>query len=170
MNTFGQCATCVGLGYFADAGTSECATCSGKGEIKESRSTFFGSFSQVRTCPKCSGTGQIPNKICRECRCSGRVISAKSVSIEIMPGIGDEQLIKVPKAGEVGERGAEAGDLYIRIKVLPHKSFERSGDDLVVKKEISLLDALSGTKIEIPTVNATFFISILITFSKITYY
>lgn len=150
---YGTCGDCRGLGYFADAGTTECSTCSGRGEIKESRSTFFGSFSQVKTCPKCFGSGQLPNKACSQCKGAGRVMKEKELKIEIAPGVSDEQLIKLPKAGEAGERGAEAGDLYIRIKIAPHSIFERRGEDLFVKKEINLLDVLLGLKIEIPTIN-----------------
>lgn len=149
---FAACGACNALGYFADAGVSECSTCSGRGEIKESRSTFFGNFSQVRTCPKCSGTGQIPNKICNECRGSGRVGAHKELNIEIAPGVSDGQLIKLPKAGEAGERGAESGDLYVRIKITPNKIFSRQGDDLLIKKEIGMIDVLMGSKIEIPTI------------------
>lgn len=149
---FTSCVQCNALGYFADAGLSECSTCSGRGEIKESRSTFFGSFSQVRTCPKCFGSGQLPKKLCGECKGTGRTMSQKEINVEIAPGVSDGQLIKLPKAGEAGERGAEAGDLYVRIKIPTHKIFERQGDDLVVKKEANLLDILLGTKIEIPTI------------------
>jgi len=146
------CVTCKSLGYFADAGVTECATCSGRGEIKESRSTFFGSFSQVRACPKCHGVGQIPNKTCGDCRGMGRKAAAKEISIQIAPGVSNDQLIKLVGAGEAGERGAESGDLYIRVKIEPHKTFERRSDDLFVRKEVGLVDVLLGTKIEIPTI------------------
>lgn len=152
VKSYAACATCKAAGYFADAGVTTCGTCSGRGEIKESRSTFFGSFSQVRGCPKCSGTGQIPNKLCGDCKGVGRVAGSKEVNIQIAPGISDEQLIKLPGGGEAGERGAEAGDLYVRVKVEPHKTFARHGDDLLVRKEIDILDALLGLKIEIPTI------------------
>ena len=75
--------------------------------------------------------------------------------MEIAPGVSDDQLMKLPKAGEAGERGAEAGDLYIRVKIAPHRIFERKGDDLFVKKEVNLLDVLLGVKIEIPTINGS---------------
>jgi molecular chaperone DnaJ len=79
-------------------------------------------------------------------------MTAKEISIQITPGVSDEQLVKLTRAGEAGERGAEPGDLYIRIKIEPHKIFQREGDDLIVKKEVSLLDVLLGTKIEISTI------------------
>lgn len=152
MKLYVPCGTCKALGYFADAGVTECATCSGRGEVKESRSTFFGSFSQVRACPKCNGVGQIPNKPCTACKGAGRVSASREMAIQIAPGVSNDQLIKLVGAGEAGERGAESGDLYIRVKIDPHKIFERRGDDLYVKKEAAMVDALLGIKIEIPTI------------------
>lgn len=146
------CETCKGVGYEKEAGTTECATCSGRGEIKESRNTFFGNFSQVKTCPKCAGIGQLPNKPCYKCSAAGRVLTNRETTIAITPGINNDQLIKISKAGEAGERGAEAGDLYVRIRIAPHKMFERRGDDLIVKKQVDLLQVLLGEKIEIPTI------------------
>ncbi len=147
-----KCSACDGVGYDKKSGTTECATCSGKGEVKESRNTFFGSFSQVKSCPKCSGSGQIPNKPCGDCKKSGRVMNTKEIIVEIAPGVQDDQLIKISGAGEAGERGAEHGDLYVRVKILPHNFFTRHGDDLLARVGADLVRVLLGERIEIPTI------------------
>lgn len=77
----------------------------------------------------------------------------KNITVEIRPGISDGQIIKVPSAGEAGERGTKEGDLYVRIKVKPHPVFRRERDDLIIKKEINLVDLLLGKKIEVPTIS-----------------
>ncbi|OGY99600.1 MAG: molecular chaperone DnaJ [Candidatus Liptonbacteria bacterium RIFCSPLOWO2_01_FULL_52_25] len=153
IETFVRCETCKGQGVEAKAGFSTCAACNGQGEIKENRRTFFGSFSQVRACEKCRGTGQVPNKACAACKGAGRVTSKREVSVEILPGIEDGQLIKIKNAGEAGERGTAAGDLYVRIKVRPHSHFERHGADLMVRNELNIVDLLLGKKIEVPTIS-----------------
>lgn len=150
--SFVSCGNCSALGYFSNAGTTECSVCNGQGEIKEGRNTFFGSFSQIRTCSRCRGSGQIPNKICAECRGSGRIAATKELTVQIAPGVENDQLIKISGGGEAGEKGAGAGDLYVRIKIAPHKIFARHSDNLVVKKEINILDVLLGAKVEIPTI------------------
>lgn len=152
-DSFGSCAECGGLGHFPKEGFVNCATCDGRGEIRETRQSFFGQFSQVRTCAKCFGQGQIPNKICRNCGGSGRVKQNRAVEIAIAPGIADDQLIKVVGAGQAGERGAEAGDLYVRIRIKPHYAFKRVGDDLLVTKDLDILGVLAGKKIEAPTLS-----------------
>jgi len=152
FKTFVSCDKCSGLGHFPKEGFIACSQCDGRGEIQESRKTFFGNFTQVRTCAKCLGAGKIPNKICSSCAGAGRIMKEKEVEINIAPGISDGQLIKVPKAGELGERGAEAGDLYVRIKVIPHREFNRAGDDLLMKQEINLIELLIAGKVEVKTV------------------
>ena len=151
VNTFVSCAVCGGLGHFAKEGFAKCATCDGRGEIRETRQSFFGQFSQVRACGACHGQGEIPNKICRTCDGKGRVKSVKEVPVHLAPGIADGQLIKRAGAGQAGERGAGAGDLYLRVKIKPHHLFKRIGDDLAVKKDLDILKVLAGRKIEIPT-------------------
>jgi molecular chaperone DnaJ len=148
-----SCKECSGLGHFAAAGFTKCQTCGGQGEIRENRNTFFGSFSQVRSCAKCFGTGQIPNKMCSACTGTGRVKQAKEVTVTIAPGIRDGQIIKLVGAGEAGERAAAAGDLYVKIKVKPHPIFAVKGNDLFAIKEVSLIDVLLGRKIQIKNIS-----------------
>lgn len=148
-----MCTTCKGEGGDQKAGSTTCETCNGRGEIKEKRKTFFGSFAQVRECSKCHGVGKIPNKPCETCKGSGRVRGERMVKLDIVPGIQDGQVIQVRGAGEAGERGVAAGDLYVRVRVKPHKVFERRGDDLLIKKELSIADLLLGRKIEAPLID-----------------
>jgi molecular chaperone DnaJ len=147
------CSACNGQGGDLAGGFNECSVCKGRGEIREEKRTFFGGFSQIRACGKCRGTGQIPNKVCSACDGKGSVPGERQVRVEILPGIQDNQIIKIKGAGEAGERGTAAGDLYLRVRIKPHHIFRREGDDLVVRKEISALDLLLGRKIEIPTIS-----------------
>ena len=148
-----SCETCKGQGGDPEAGQKTCATCNGQGEIREQRRSFFGEFSQVKVCATCHGTGQVPEKICAACKGSGRNAGQRKLTVEILPGVANDQIIQIAGAGEAGERGASAGDLYVRIKVKPHADFMRRGDDLVVKKEVKVVDLLLGHKIEIPTID-----------------
>lgn len=153
VKTFLVCGECKGKGGDPSAGSKTCEACAGKGEIREKRQTFFGSFSQIKPCGQCRGSGNIPNKVCASCKGAGRINGERNIEMDILPGIQDNQIIKVKGAGEAGELGTPVGDLYIRVRVLPHSVFERRGDDLVVKKEIKVIDLLLGKKIEVPTVS-----------------
>ncbi len=148
-----RCSKCGGIGHDPKAGFNQCGICGGQGEIKETRQSFFGNFVQVKPCQQCFGTGQIPKKICEICKGSGRLSGEHSVSVEIHPGVSDGQIIKIKSAGEAGERGSGEGDLYVRVKIKPHPIFERREDDLLVKKEVNLIDLLLGNKIEVPIIS-----------------
>jgi molecular chaperone DnaJ len=151
--TFVKCKNCNSTGYLEKEGFDKCSVCAGKGEIKEIKRTFFGQFAQVKICPKCAGSGKIPKKHCTQCSGLGKLKEKKVINFFIAPGINDGQIIKIAGAGEAGEKGAEAGDLYIRIKILPHHTFQRNGNDLHIKKEIALTDLLLNKKIEIPVIS-----------------
>jgi len=149
FSTFVPCSSCDGYGYDKTKGFSPCPTCGGRGKIKENRKTFFGSFSQIKTCPQCQGMGQIPKSICSVCGGKGRVKGEKEVDIDVAPGIENGQVIKIKGAGEAGERHSPPGDLYVIIKVKPHPLFERKGADLYTIKDIKLTDLLLNREISL---------------------
>ena len=153
FNTLIGCAACKGHGADAAAGFTKCAACGGQGKVRVERQTFFGNFSQVKRCTQCHGTGHIPNKVCSSCKGKGKASGEREVNVEILPGVEDNQVIKVKGMGEAGEQGNASGDLYIRVNVKPHAVFERRGDDLVVKKELKVGDLLLGKKIDVPTIS-----------------
>lgn len=148
-----QCEKCGGLGHFPDGGFDKCSICGGQGEIRENQSTFFGNISQVRVCKHCFGSGQIPKKPCSECQKTGRARKQKKISLAVAPGIRDGQIIKIVGAGEAGERGASAGDLYVRVQVIPHPIFKVRGNDLVMEKELDIKGVLKNEKIKITTIS-----------------
>ncbi len=147
VETYLTCAECDGLGYDKSKGVSNCLKCQGKGEIREQQRTFFGNFSQVKTCPDCYGRGQKPNKPCEVCKGKGRTLSAREIVIDIAPGVEDGQVVKIKGAGEAGERGGTSGDLYVLVKIKPHQIFERKKNDLFALKDVSIQEALLSRKI-----------------------
>jgi molecular chaperone DnaJ len=153
VKTHLPCETCKGKGGDPKAGYKSCETCKGKGEVREEQRTFFGNFARVVACKTCSATGEVPNKSCETCKGSGRVSGTREVNVELLAGIGDGQIIQIKGAGEAGERGSPSGDLYLRVRVKPHPVFERRGDDLIIRKEISPVHLLLHKKIEAPTIS-----------------
>ncbi|HUC31731.1 MAG TPA: molecular chaperone DnaJ [Candidatus Paceibacterota bacterium] len=153
LKTFVHCAKCGGKGAEPGSSFEKCATCDGQGQIREQRRTFFGSFSQVKTCTKCHGSGEVPKKPCSTCKGAGRVESNREIKIDIVAGIDDNQLIKVKGMGEAGERSTATGDLYVRVRVRPHAVFARYGADLIVAKELKLVDLLLSKAIAVPVIS-----------------
>jgi molecular chaperone DnaJ len=145
------CLRCEGSGAEPGTTVKECFTCRGSGRVQEIRKTFLGTFSQYVVCPDCHGEGIKPEKPCNVCHGEGRIKKEEKIRINIPAGVDNNQIIKVKGKGEAGKRGGEAGDLYIRISVKPHSIFERNGDDIYLKQDITFSEATLGGKIKIPT-------------------
>ena len=61
--------------------------------------------------------------------------------------------LRMEKYGEAGDFGAPNGDLFIEISVLPHARFTRFDDNLETYIDISPVQAVLGTSIEIETID-----------------
>lgn len=79
--------------------------------------------------------------------------SQEKVSVKIPAGISTGKKLRLPGKGDAGPYGGAKGDLYILIKVLDHPIFTREGDDLHLTKEIKYSEAVSGTEIDVPTID-----------------
>ncbi|CAH1788009.1 unnamed protein product [Owenia fusiformis] len=87
-------------------------------------------------------------EVCDDCPNVKFVNEEKVLEIEIEPGMRDGQEYPFVSEGEPHIDG-EPGDLRFQIKQLPHKKFERRGDDLYTNVTISLQDALTGFDMKI---------------------
>lgn len=105
-------------------------------------------------CSVCGGGGKVRdgvrNKPCAACGGSGRVVNPKRLEVKVPPGVKDGSKIRVAGQGSPGYDGVK-GDLYLVVKVLPHKVFERKGDDLHVEVPVPLVAAVLGGEVELPT-------------------
>jgi DnaJ-class molecular chaperone len=79
----------------------------------------------------------------------------KTIQVKIPAGIDNGGKIRLRGQGEPGAAGAPAGDLLIRIRVAPHPCYRRHGRNLEVRVPITLAEAVSGAKIDVPTPNGT---------------
>lgn len=137
------CDVCEGTGAKKGTATKTCASCNGKGEIREARNTFFGSFTSSRQCPVCFGSGTIPETPCTTCHGAGITKRQEEIRIEVPAGIEDGEMIRMPGLGEAAQ-GAAAGDLYVKIHVRADKLFAREGNHLITSLPLKLTDALLG--------------------------
>ncbi|MHA1231232.1 MAG: DnaJ C-terminal domain-containing protein [Candidatus Helarchaeota archaeon] len=77
----------------------------------------------------------------------------KNIKIKIPAGVKTGTKLRIPGEGMPGKRGGPPGDLYVEIKVRPHKIFRREKDDLVVTVPIKISQALLGAKIPVPSLD-----------------
>lgn len=149
MRSQGMCTTCSGSGRNKSGNARPCAVCNGSGRIKAAN----GGSNFTVVCSACEGAGRVYTDPCPSCRGSGRKSGYETLTVKIPAGVRDGGRLRIPGKGEVGPDG-RAGDLYLKIKVAPHKYFRRQGDDLHLDLPVTVSEAALGAKIEVPTLDA----------------
>jgi molecular chaperone DnaJ len=147
----GVCGACDGQGTDDPSSVKSCPECGGSGHVRTVRRTMLGQMVQTAVCLACQGRGQVISSPCEDCRGAGRVVTDRTVSVQIPAGIDTGQRIRVSGRGGAGERGARSGDLYVRVRVREHESFTRRGDDLLYYVDLTMTQAALGATLSIPT-------------------
>lgn len=103
-------------------------------------------YQQVqKNCDKCQGEGEIiaEGGKCKECKGQKVLQKKKTIEVPIEKGLPENYPITLPGEGnEIPD--AMAGDLILVTQQEAHPTFTRKGADLFMKKDISLLEALTG--------------------------
>jgi len=141
------CEDCRGSGAAPGKSPTTCRSCNGRGQVRYQQ----GFFSIARTCPTCQGTGSVITDPCAKCKGEGRILRQRTVDANVPAGVEDGTRIRFAGAGEVGQFGGPAGDLYVVLHVKEHPFFEREGNDLHCVVPISVTQAAMGAEIRVPT-------------------
>ena len=143
------CDECDGSGSEKGSEPVTCTTCGGVGQVRMQQ----GFFSIQQTCPACKGSGTVITSPCHKCDGRGRVSKTKKLSVKVPAGVDDGDRIRLSGEGEAGRNGGPPGDLYVEIRVKPHKIFRRDGADLSCEVPISFAKATLGGEVELPTLD-----------------
>eukprot|EP00919_Chromeraceae_sp_WS-2016_P074559 GHVR01176462.1.p1 GENE.GHVR01176462.1~~GHVR01176462.1.p1 ORF type:complete len:455 (-),score=112.83 GHVR01176462.1:355-1641(-) len=141
------CSVCEGEGGDKNS-IVVCDGCEGRGVRIEVRRMGPMITQSQSTCPKCSGKGKMlpPNKKCQQCSGTGTTKQRKVLEVHVDKGMPNGH--RITFHGEADQRpDITPGDIIVQVQELEHNVFSRKGIDLVVKKEISLLEALTGFQV-----------------------
>lgn len=83
----------------------------------------------------------------------------EKLSVTIPAGVEEGAKIRLRDQGQAGP-GGTPGDLILVIKIDPHPSFQRSGKNLELDLPITVGEATSGAKVDVPTPKGTVTLSI----------
>jgi len=150
---FNRCSECSGSGIERGSKKIICPTCNGRGQVQQTTNSILGQILVNRTCPTCNGEGETIEKKCPKCKGSGRVKSYHETTIKIPAGIDDGDTVRFQGLGQAGEKGGDYGDLYLTVKVAPHKLLKRSGYNTYLELPISFTQAALGDTVEVPTLD-----------------
>ena len=147
------CETCSGSG--AKPGTSPitCSECQGRGEVRQTRQTLLGAMVQVTTCPVCSGRGKVIESHCPTCQGRGLTRKTRRKKITIPAGVDDGTRIRLAGEGQPGVNNGPPGDLYLLVRVHPHKYFRRRDNDILLDLNVNIAQATLGAEVKVPTVD-----------------
>ncbi|XP_062317532.1 dnaJ homolog subfamily A member 4 isoform X1 [Osmerus eperlanus] len=148
------CAKCDGYG--GKKGTLEkCSSCKGRGVQIKVQQIGPGMIQQIQSmCPDCQGQGEKFNSKDRCKNCNGHKVERKKkiIEVHIDKGMKDGQKITFHGEGDQ-EPGLEPGDVIIVLDQKEHEIFQRQDDNLIMKMDIKLVEALCGFKKTICTLD-----------------
>ena len=148
-----NCNDCRGSGQRDGTARENCEACQGSGEIKRVQQSLFGQYVNVAACPTCEGQGSIVTNACATCQGKGQRRVRVSQHVKVPAGVEDGSQIRFAGEGEAGGQGGPSGNLYIELRVEPHKVFTRIDRDLVYELPLNIAQAALGTTLELPTID-----------------
>ena len=80
-------------------------------------------------------------------------LGSKSISVKIPAGSQNGQTLRLKGMGNAGINGGANGDVLITLNVTPHTYFKTEGLNVLLEMPISLVEAIKGAKITVPTIN-----------------
>jgi molecular chaperone DnaJ len=144
-----RCATCGGSGARPGTSPSVCPRCEGRGIEAQGQ----GMFSISQPCTRCGGSGTVIESPCHTCHGTGATRGVNRLRVNIPAGVHDKSRIRLAGKGEAGLRGGPPGDLYVITHVSPSPVFAQKGHHLEVEVPLSVVEALRGAEVEVPTLS-----------------
>jgi len=148
------CDGCEGIGGKPGA-VQKCPNCRGTGMQVRIQQLGPGMMQQIQSmCGECHGEGERVDPKLRCKKCNGRKVNRERKILEVSVDKGMEDGQKVTFSGEGDqEPGLEPGDIIIVLDEKAHALFKRNGQDLIMKMDVSLTEALTGMKKAVKTLD-----------------
>ncbi|MCA1596394.1 MAG: DnaJ domain-containing protein [Chloroflexi bacterium] len=127
------CSECKGSGGKPGAKMTTCPDCRGTGRASGMAALLGGG-----SCDRCHGAGKISAEPCPRCKGAGTVQNTRRLEVKIPAGVNDGSRIRLAGEGPAGADGSR-GDLFLLVKLKPHRFFERRGDDLYCEVPVTCL-------------------------------
>ncbi len=148
-----DCPTCDGTGGAKGSKVTTCSKCNGSGELRYAQRSLFGESISVRECDACRGKGEVFDEPCNTCKGKAKVKKKKTMNINIPAGVYNGAQLSLRGEGDLGSKGGPRGDVYVGIRVMPHKIFKRDGNDVFLNIDITYAQAVLGDEITVPTLD-----------------
>ncbi|KIW97089.1 uncharacterized protein Z519_02481 [Cladophialophora bantiana CBS 173.52] len=141
------CSKCKGSGGVEKAQPKECSACKGQGVKQVLSQVGPGMLTQrMVECGACEGTGQVfnPKDKCKKCKGKRVTEEKKQLELYIPRGAREGDIIKLEGEADQIPGAEQTGDIIFHLVEQPHEVFQRTGNDLSAKIDITLAEALTG--------------------------
>jgi molecular chaperone DnaJ len=149
----GACEACKGTGAKPGTIIAPCERCRGTGTMRAARQTPLGQIITQSVCTSCNGEGHVVSQPCERCSGQGKHEQEARLTVNIPAGVDDGSRIRIGANGEGGSHGGPPGDLYVYLRIAPHKLFRREGRDTFVDVPVSFPSAALGDTIDVPSLH-----------------
>ncbi len=105
-------------------------------------------------CPACSGSGQTGSAFCYRCGGTGEIMSSKTLTVKIPSGVHQGSRVRLKGQGGDGLAGGAQGDLYLKVRLLPHPLFKVQDNDLETEITLRPEQAVLGDRVSVPTLDS----------------
>jgi molecular chaperone DnaJ len=144
-----KCKPCSGTGSENGVSFQTCGTCKGSGFVTINRTAGFVQMNSVRSCDSCGGEGKVVLEVCLYCLGNGLKSEEDIIDVNIPAGASDGMQFVITAKGNEGKGNGKSGDLYVKIKEILNPGFLRRGVDLISSKQITFIEAILGTNIDV---------------------
>jgi molecular chaperone DnaJ len=156
-NRIAKCNPCNGHGKIPKP--SDCKKCNGTGKITNKQGSKHNQMVFIQTCDQCHGKQEFID--CQNCFQSGSIGIETSINVSIPIKIKTDSTIRLSNMGNfVGSSSfgfmsmEQYTDLFINISVTPDPNFYLDEQNNIIHDlQISLLDALQGKEVSVPTIH-----------------
>lgn len=153
-----KCSACHGTGEKDGVTPPVCKVCQGSGRIASSRRNDKENvlIQHISTCNACEGRGFVHDDPCPACKGEGEVAQDDALIVTIPVGVDDGMVLRIPGKGMPSpDPGGQAGDLLAVVRTQSDARFKRIGADLVRIEVLSVVDAVLGTTLNVPTLSGS---------------
>lgn len=152
LKRYQGCTSCASSGARHGTAIVACDVCGGTGQERRHIKNLFIQISPIQVCSKCQGEGKIITTPCKDCNGQGRKQTQEVIDIKLPPGISHGMKFSMKGKGNAAIRGGMPGNLFVLIEEVEDGLLKREGNNIHYKCYISFMDAVLGSKIEVPTI------------------
>lgn len=142
------CDKCHGCGALSKEHIQTCKTCNGQGKVMKMMQMGPMIQQSIQHCGNCKGIGKMieQGKNCIKCNGSKTMILKKHLDCYVRPGSAPGTSISFKNESDWVPDCSDVGDLIVYVNCKNEEGiFRREGNNLIMKKSITLLEALTKT-------------------------